>query len=185
MKKVIPILFHFLISTYFVSAYTDTLIVRKEYKMERAAKSPKIDGILDDETWRNVAVISDFKQNFPYYGNKVTQQMEVKMVYDNTAIYIAAMLYDTAPDSIAHQLGNRDDNLNADIFRIVFDTYNKEQDAFDFSVTASGVQLDSRFSDPLYNAVWESAAKLNNKGWCVEMKIPFSALRFPKSDMQL
>ena len=168
-----------------MSAASDSVIVRKEYKMERAIKSPKIDGTLDDETWKTVAVVSDFKQNFPYYGKEVTQRTEVKMVYDNTAIYIAAMLYDTAPDSIAHQLGNRDDNLNADIFRIVFDTYNKEQDAFDFSVTASGVQLDSRFSDVLYNAVWESAVKISDKGWCVEIKIPFSALRFPKSDVQL
>lgn len=185
MKKALLIVYTLFISTPYIYAGGDTLINRKEYTIERAEKSPKIDGINDDEAWKNVTVINDFKQNFPYFGKAVTQRTEVKMIYDNAAIYITAMLYDSAPDSIAHQLGNRDDYVNADIFRIVFDTYNKEQDAFDFSVTASGVQLDSRFSDYLYNAVWESAVKINDKGWCVEMKIPYSAFRFPNTDVQL
>ncbi len=183
MKKLL-LIYSVLFSCQFVIADNDSVVIRKEYTIERAVKSPKIDGVLNDDAWKDVKVISDFKQFFPYYDNAASQKTEVKMVYDNTAIYVSAMLYDTSPDSIAHQLGNRDDQLNADIFQVAFDTYNKEQDAFVFSVTASGVQGDIRFSDMLYNAVWESAVKITDKGWCVEMKIPFSALRFPKSDIQ-
>lgn len=168
----------------FALAQNDTIPTRKEYFTTRAVKTPKIDGLLDDETWKNVQAVSDFKQNFPNYNAEPTQKTEVKIVYDNTAIYIAAMLYDKSPDSIAKQLGNRDDYLNADNFRVVFDTYNTEQDAFDLSVTASGVQNDSRFSDYLYNAVWESSVKLHPEGWSVEIKIPFSALRFPNTSTQ-
>ncbi len=169
----------------FSFAQNDTVPTRKEYFTTRTLKTPKIDGMLDDETWQNVQAISDFKQNFPNYGAEPTQQTEVKIVYDNTAIYVAAVLYDKSPDSIAKQLGNRDDQLNSDNFRLVFDTYNTEQDAFDLIVTASGVQTDSRFSDYLYNAVWESAVKITDKGWTVEIKIPFSALRFPNVDKQV
>ncbi len=185
MKIFVPILYLCVVGVLNAGAISDTASTKKQYNIERAVFAPKIDGLLDDKTWERVPFIDDFKQNFPYFGKPVSQRTEVKIVYDNTALYIAAMLYDNSPDSIARQLGNRDDALNADVFRIVFDTYNKEQDAFDFSVTASGVQLDSRFSDMLYNAVWESAVKISDKGWAVEIRIPYSALRFPKMEQQL
>ncbi|MDF2436465.1 MAG: hypothetical protein K0Q95_841 [Bacteroidota bacterium] len=168
-----------------LQAQKDSLIARKDYEITRATKTPRIDGILDDATWENANVLGNFSQNYPREKAPVSQKTEVKLVYDNTAIYIAAKLFDTAPDSIRRQLGNRDDNLNADIFRIVFDTYNTQQDAFDFSVTASGVQLDSKFSDGQYNAVWESAVKINEDAWIVEIKIPYSALRFPSAEKQI
>ena len=179
MKNPLYIALVLLFFSQFSIAQNDSIPKRKEYVTTRAIKTPKIDGLLDDETWKTATMISDFKQNFPVYDVEPTQTTNVQIVYDNTAIYIAAFLYDSCSDSICKQLGNRDDYLNADNFRIVFDTYNTEQDAFDLSVTASGVQSDSRFSDYLYNAVWESAVKLYPTGWSVEMKIPFSALRFP------
>lgn len=168
-----------------VFAQKDSLIKRKDYQITRATKTPHIDGVLDDATWENANIIDNFSQNYPRENGPVTQRTEVKMVYDNTALYIAANLFDTSPDSIMKQLGNRDDDVRADLFRIVFDTYNTQQDAFDFTVTASEVQQDSKFSDPLYNAVWESAVKINKDGWSVEIKIPYSALRFPNEEKQI
>ncbi|NTW32468.1 MAG: carbohydrate binding family 9 domain-containing protein, partial [Bacteroidetes bacterium] len=104
--------------------------------------------------------------------------------YNDNFIYVSAMLYDSAPDSIFHELGSRDDeSINADIFYIGFDTYNR-LDAYVFSVTASGVQSEVKDSDPTYDAVWESAVKINEKGWAVEMKIPYSAIRFPSIPKQ-
>lgn len=166
-------------------AQNDSIIVRKEYFCERSEKTPRIDGILDDEAWKNVKATDDFKQSNPTYDLPVVNKTSVKIIYDNTAIYIAAQLYDSSPDSIARQLGNRDDFLNADAFRIVFDTYNTEQDGFVFIVHASGVQSDGKFSDELHNSVWESDVKINKEGWAVEMKIPYSALRFPNVDEQI
>jgi hypothetical protein len=183
MKKLLLfLLFTFTLQIFF--AQNDT-IKRKEYEIVRATQTPKIDGVLDDPAWANANVINAFLQNYPVEKAPASQQTEVKLVYDNTALYIAAKLYDTAPDSIRKQLGNRDDDLNADVFRIVFDTYNTQQDAFDFSVTASGVQLDTKFSDVDYNAVWESSVKIDTDGWNVEMKIPYSAIRFPNSEKQI
>jgi len=184
MKRALRLVIILLLLNQFAIAQNDSVPKRKEYTTTRALKTPKIDGLLDDETWKTAPLISDFKQNFPIYDVEPTQSTHVQIVYDNTAIYIAAFLYDSCADSICKQLGNRDDYLNADNFRVVFDTYNTEQDAFDFSVTASGVQSDSRFSDYLYNAVWESAVKLHPEGWSVEIKIPYSALRFPSTNIQ-
>ena len=151
----------------------------------RISEPPKIDGMLDDAAWLGVEPVSDFIMSRPDEGGKPTQATEVRVLYDNRAIYVGAMLYDTRPDSILHELGSRDDqDLNADVFRFVVDPYNLRQDAFDFGVNAAGVQADSKFSDFTFNAVWKSAAKINDKGWCVEMEIPLSAIRFPKKPVQ-
>ena len=157
-------------------------IVRKEYITSFAKSTPKIDGELNDEAWKDVPVLSDFTVAYPIFNTSASQKTEVKLIYDHNAIYISAKLFDTSPDSIAKQLGARDNELNADNFRLVFDTYNTQQDAFEFSVTASGVQMDSRFSDGNYSAVWDSKTKINPDGWTVEISIPYSALRFPNSN---
>lgn len=158
----------------------DTVIVRKEYNTVRASSTIKIDGVLDDEAWKTVPVADGFRQNNPVEGAPVTFETEARITYDNIGIYIAGMMYDRAPDSITRQMGVRDDfSIVADGFRVVFDTYNTQQDAFDFAVLSSGVQLDSRFSDFNYNAVWRSAVQIVDNGWSVEILIPWSALRFP------
>src|SRR5688572_13748827 len=160
----------------------DTL---KSYTASRISSIIKIDGDLGDEAWNSVMPASDFVMSQPVEGGVPVQKTEFRIVYDNYAVYVGAMMYDTHPDSILHELGFRDDdNLNADKFRFVFDPYNTRQDAYDFGVYASGVQMDSRFSDYTYDAVWESSVKITDKGWCAEIKIPYSAIRFPRKDVQ-
>src|ERR1041385_3891749 len=151
----------------------------------RISHPPKIDGALDDVSWREAMPVSDFVMSRPDEGGKPTQKTEVRVLYDNRAVYVGAMMYDSHPDSILHELGNRDDgDLNADAFRFVVDPYNLRQDAFDFQVNAAGVQADSKFSDNTFNAVWASAVKITAQGWSVEMEIPLSAIRFPKKPVQ-
>lgn len=145
---------------------------------------PRIDGQLNDDTWITSQSIEQFAQYTPNYHQSPTQRTSVKIVYDNHAIYIAAQMHDTAPDSILKQLGNRDDGLNADYFGIRFDTYNNQQDCYTFEVFASGVQKDWRLQDWSYNGVWRSATQITDQGWNVEIKIPFSAFRFPPLKIQ-
>lgn len=168
----------------FAGAEKDTVIIRRTMEAIRVSVKPKIDGVLDDEAWKNAPIASGFEQNSPTEKAPISFPTEVRITYDNTAIYIGAMCYDPNPDSIKKQLGLRDDALNADNFRVVFDTYNTQQDAFDFTVTASGVQSDSRFTDLNFNAVWSSNVQILENGWSVEMEIPWSALRFPSKAEQ-
>ena len=102
---------------------------------QRAYQAPDIDGNLNDRAWERAQVVSDFKQYSPDYGNIPRQKTEVRIVYDNRAVYIGAIMYDSAPDSILRQLGTRDAGLNADYFGIAFDTYNNQQDAYVFEVS--------------------------------------------------
>ena len=151
----------------------------------RTQAEPKIDGILEEEIWSKAKPASGFTMSRPSEGGTASQISEVRVLYDNRAVYIGAMLFDNHPDSILHELGSRDeDDLNADLFRFVVDPYNLRQDAFDFGVNAAGVQQDRKFSDETFNAVWSSAVRINDKGWCVEMEIPLSAIRFPKKNIQ-
>lgn len=195
MKKIILLLF--CISLYKINASAQKASepdTTKKYSATRINVSPKIDGVLDDEVWKTVGTADDFIMSRPTEGGVPTQKTEFRIGYDNTAVYVAAMMYDTAPDSILHELGLRDGkdpsnnskgvDLNADYFRFVIDPYNLRQDAYDFGVYASGVQADSKFTDATFDAVWESAVKINSRGWVVELKIPYSALRFPKKPVQ-
>ena len=140
---------------------------------------------MQEESWAYAQIATDFVERDPTEGEKPPYKTEVRLLFDDNNIYILAYCYDAHPDSILTQLGERDDRLNADFFKVSFDTYNKLLDAYSFSVTASGVQSDSRISDSQFNAVWDSAVQIVEDGWIAEIKIPYYALRFPKADKQI
>lgn len=154
----------------------------------RTSVSPKIDGNLNDTCWQNSQAAKDFIQRDLYPGLPSVQKAEVKFLYDDDAIYIGAHLYDSSPDSILRELSTRDNEANADLFGLFLDTYNDDINAYGFFVTAAGTQIDARYSsegqDFSWNAVWMSAVKINNTGWSIELKIPYSALRFSKKEIQ-
>lgn len=146
--------------------------------------APNIDGVLNDDCWKLAQTQKNFKQYSPFHGREPSQKTEVQILYNNKGIYIAATCFDSAPDSILRQLGDRDENLNSDLFSILIDPYANNQDAYVFEVFASGPQSDQRFNDDNYNAVWKSATQINENGWVAEIMIPYSALRFPKKEVQ-
>lgn len=150
----------------------------------RTTEKINIDGFAKEASWKNADVATGFIERNPSEGNAPQQKTEVNILFDDNAIYVLGYCFDSSPDSILTQLGERDDQLNADLFTVSFDTYNKMLDAFSFSVSASGVQSDVRISDDSFNAVWESAVQIVEDGWIVEIKIPYYAIRFPKGDKQ-
>lgn len=178
MKKALLLIFVFACAFNFSGAQ-DTV---RTYRSIRIATPPRIDGVLDEPEWMATPVMSEFFQFLPNEGTAPDHPIEVRIIYDDHAIYVAAMMYDSAPDSILREMSPRDgDDVNADYFRICLDPYYKHQDAYFFGVFASGVQFDYKESDYTFSAVWESAVKINDKGWVAEMAIPYSAIRFPKT----
>ncbi len=151
---------------------------------QRTDLAPQIDGVLEPQIWGMAEAIEDFVQFDPVYAGQPSQRTVVYILYDDQFIYVGAQLYDANPDSILQQLGKRDESLNADAFGIRLDTYNNQLDAYTYEVSASGVQRDFRHQDRTYDGVWDSAVKIHDEGWTVEMRIPYSALRFPVSDCQ-
>jgi hypothetical protein len=160
-----------------------------QYEATKITTAIKIDGKIDELAWKNIPIISELTTAFPEYGKPSPNKTEVKITYDNTAFYVAAILYDDVKN-IRKQLSQRDviDRQDADNFSIGFDTYLDKQNGFLFTVTAAGVQGDAKLSnnntDRSWDAVWESAISTFENGWIVEMKIPLSAIRFPKKEKQ-
>ena len=157
----------------------------KDVSASRTSEKITIDGQGIEDDWSNAHVATDFLELNPTEGKRPRFKTEVKILFDDNNIYVLGYCFDSNPDSILTQLGERDDDLNADLFSISFDTYNQKLDAFTFSVYASGVQSDSRISDPAFNAVWESEVAIVEDGWIAEIKIPYYAIRFPKANKQI
>lgn len=162
----------------------------------KAIQSIKIDGVLNDEAWKNAPVATDFIQNFPTYGIAASTKTEVRILYDNAAIYIGAFLHDD-PALMRKQITARDGEQRQDVdyFSVFFDTYNDEQNGFQFLVTPSNVQTDAKlnansnytfgdFGDKSWDAVWQSKTTIKEDGWVVEMRIPYISLRFAKKESQ-
>ena len=165
---------------------------QKVIKAIKNGKPPKINGKLTEKTWDKAVSASNFTQYRPYNGEDASFESEVKIIYDDEAIYFGAKLYDPHPDSIFTELGNRDfrgikghgaSRLNADIFSILLSPYNDGVNMIEFSVSASGVQSDvkhiGRQTDYNWDAVWCSSVRVTDYGWVAEVKIPYAALRFP------
>lgn len=162
---------------------------RRQMSAVRTVQAPVIDGVLDEAMWMSAEPATDFIQRDPRPGVPASQRTEVRVVYDDAAIYVGAMCYDVSGDSVLHELTQRDNEGNADLFGFVLDTYNDDINAYGFFLNAAGVQLDGRYSadgqDMKWNAVWEGATTITDKGWIAEFKIPYSAIRFGKKEEQV
>ncbi|CAM1364320.1 Carbohydrate family 9 binding domain-like [Tenacibaculum sediminilitoris] len=164
---------------------------RKRIEATRIDSAPKIDGILNDDIWSNVPIAKDFVMMRPDNGKKEpnTHTTEVKLVYDNDAIYISALMHDPEPSKIPAEFTNRDNFGNSDFFMVMINPIDDGQNPVMFIVTAAGTQIDSKVSNKFnedynWSAVWESAHKITKDGWVVEMKIPYRALRFANKPVQ-
>ena len=124
-------------------------VEKKVYNILKVSEKPKIDGVINDLVWKNKSVANNFTQFKPNNGllERPMQKTEVKICYDDQNLYFAALMYDNAPDSILKELCKRDDdNKNNDRFTIVIDPFNNTQVEYNFTITASGVQIDKKMS---------------------------------------
>jgi hypothetical protein len=178
-----------------LSLFMYTGLLKAQPKITQALKvsqAPRIDGSLDDSAWQHAPVAVDFITNTPEFGKPATVKTTVRVVYDNTSIYIGAYLYDD-PAAIRRQFTTRDNlqRANVDYFAVFLDTYKDRQNAFQFLVTARNVQTDARVSanytgedgaygDVSWDAVWDSKVSFRADGWTVEMRIPLFSIRFSR-----
>ena len=164
---------------------------KKEIEANRISNPPKIDGVLDDDIWKSISGVSDFKMFEPGNEGLISQEYQtiIKMAYDDNAIYIAAYMFDPNPDKILRQLSQRDEVfVQADLFYIALNTLNDGINETRFYVTSAGTIGDSKSSqneeDFNYNVVFDCKTSIDNKGWYAEYKIPYNALRFPEIEIQ-
>ena len=166
---------------------------RKSLPASRTETPPKIDGVLNDAAWEDAEPASGFFQYEPHNDRSASYETFVRVLYDDHYLYIGARMLDPEPDKILTEMSLRDgdENLNADKFWIDINPFNDGIYGYSFRVSASGVQTDVNIShgtgrrgDLSWDAVWMSATSITDEGWEVEMKIPYSALRFSTADIQ-
>jgi hypothetical protein len=167
---------------------TSGLNAQRVYETVKKKQAPKIDGSPTEDVWKDLNIADDFTTHRPIYGESSRFKSKVKLYYDDEAVYISGELYDPTPDSVSYTLSNRDNYGNADWFSVTIDPFGNEVNAFTFGVTSAGVEIDilefTTSTDKSWNAVWKSATQKTEYGWSFEMKLPFSALRFPNRDVQ-
>ncbi len=178
-------LYVFLLTSLIISGYTYAADPPKKLQAQRLNGTIKIDGVPDDAAWKDAPLATNFGEWRPNFGalEHYTNRTEIRILYDNSAIYIAGYCHEQTRDSVSHELAGRDQVGSNDFVGIIFDTYYDKINASGFYVMASGEQYDAKYSntngeDGTWNAVWQSETKIVADGWTFEMKIPYSALRF-------
>ena len=165
-------------------------IPKRIYTTKYLEKVPVIDGDISDEGWNAVDWSSDFTQKDPDEGKAPTYQTKFKVMYDAKYLYIAIRAFDDEPELIQRRLSRRD-GFAGDRVNVIIDSYHDKRTAFVFTTTAAGVKGEEFASqngqnwDDSWNPIWYTNAKVDDKGWTAEMKIPFSQLRFGKAKEQI
>lgn len=154
-----------------------------------------VDGRLDEPAWQRAAPITDFRQFQPDEGEPASLPMEVRILFDDAAIYIGARM--TQPGGVAAPLARRDQLLDAsgdngsfnslttDKLVVNLDPYRNRNDNAWFEVNPAGVKGDQFNGDDSWDPIWEAAAQSDTEGWTAEMRIPFSQLRFSRDEAQV
>ena len=153
-----------------------------------------IDGRLDEAAWAAAVPITELSQSAPDEGKPASERTEIRILYDASAIYIGARMYDSqGAKGVRSALARRDQlmNLNgnssltSDRIAFVFDTFRDKNSRTWFELNPDGVKGDHQNGDDSYDPVWEGAAKIDSLGWTAEFRIPYSQLRFSRDTQQV
>src|SRR5215210_1458068 len=125
-----------------------------------------IDGFINDSAWNRAPIATEFVEFRPNIGKKESDanKTEVRILYDNTAIYVAGFCHEGSRDSISTELVGRDVIASNDFVGVLFDTYHDKINGFGYYVTPLGEQYDAKYSanneDASWNSVYFSEAKI-------------------------
>ncbi|MBC8346206.1 MAG: carbohydrate binding family 9 domain-containing protein [Candidatus Marinimicrobia bacterium] len=157
------------------------------FEITQTSSSILIDGDFDDPGWENAAGTNYFLEIQPGDNIEPPDETEVKLTYDKDNLYVAFMAYSN-PDEIRASFQKRDQAWGDDFVAIVIDTYGDANSAIMIGANPYGIQMDAmnkgNDDDPSFDIIYESKGKITDKGFQVEMAIPFSSLSFPKKDVQ-
>ena len=156
-----------------------------------------VDGKLDEGAWAAATPITELRQTRPTEGAAATLATEIRILYDDDALYIGARMTEPmgaagirAPLARRDQLlaanGNNGsfNSLTTDKIAVVLDPYHNHLDEIWFEINPAGVRGDQYNGDPSWDPVWEGATQVTAEGWTAEIRIPYSQLRFSSQPVQ-
>ncbi|MEO7135112.1 MAG: DUF5916 domain-containing protein [Vicinamibacterales bacterium] len=166
---------------------------RKERRLpaKRAQGPITLDGRLDELSWAGAPLANKFVQNDPREGEPATYDTEVRMLYDDRALYIGVFAKDPEPGSIIVNELRKDFNTGtADGFQVVIDTFHDERNGYQFAINPSGAKWDSQMSNEgrdqnqNWDGIWDVGTRIGEDGWYAEIEIPFKTLKFGPDGLQ-
>jgi hypothetical protein len=147
-----------------------------------------IDGRLAESAWQAAQPITELHQQSPDEGRPPSERTEIRILFDESALYVGARMFDAAgANGVRKQLVRRDQLLDdnaSDKIAIVLDPYHDRQTRVWFELNPLGVKGDHLNGDRSFDPVWEGAASIDSLGWSAEFRIPLSQLRFPRDSVQ-
>ncbi|WP_170827481.1 carbohydrate binding family 9 domain-containing protein [Roseivirga sp. 4D4] len=162
-----------------------TLTVKAQVKSVKADVPPEIDGVLDDDIWKQSPQVSGFKTFVPDFGKDIPYNTIAYVAHDSENLYFAIKCFDE-PNLIKTSIAARDRIRADDWICINLDTFNGGQSLLGLYVNPNGIQMDTQFAagseDIGVDLIWYSAAKIDNEGYSVEIKIPFKSIRYSDDD---
>jgi hypothetical protein len=171
---------------------TDSSHVSARPRMQAAERTTPItlDGHLDESAWAASTPATAFRQSEPNEGLPATQPTEVRILYDDAALYIGARMFDSlGARGVRTYLTRRDQQEDGDYLEIIFDTFHDHTGRTVFQINPSGVKTDagqaSSNADPSWDPIWEAATSIDSLGWTAEIRIPFAQLRFSRETAQM
>ncbi len=151
----------------------------------RTSEAMALDGLFDERTWGQAESSTDFRQREPAQGEPATERTEIRLVYDDKALYIGIICRDSSPSLIVSKEMRRDGEIEADdSVSIIIDTYLDHRNAYYFAVNANGARKDALVTDEGedsnvdWNGVWDVRTRVTEEGWQAEIMVPFDTLRF-------
>jgi hypothetical protein len=150
----------------------------------RTGVSPVIDGVPGEPEWSAARPATDFTQRDPEDGKPASEASEIRVLYDNQALYFGCRYYDSEPSGIVSRLARRDNETESDMASIRIDSFHDSRTAFEFTFNVSGVKVDiiqyddGDREDDSWDAVWDVQTRITDEGWEAEIRIPFSVLRY-------
>ena len=157
---------------------------RPVLRSHRMQQAPVIDGVLDDDAWREGPLeTGEWLSYNPLHGNKIPQQTKVWIAHDSDYLYFAFQCDDPEPGRIKTSITRRDNIWADDWVGLSLDALGTGQLSYHLIVNPSGVQLDmlnsaSGNEDQSPDYVWDSAGKRNQTGYAVEIRLPLQTIRF-------
>jgi hypothetical protein len=157
----------------------------------RATGEVRLDGVLDEPAWQNAPMATHFVQNDPREGQPATFDTEVRVLYDDAALYLGVFARDDEPGRIIVNDIKKDFNTGtSDGFRVILDTFHDGRNGYVFATNPAGAKWDSqtsnegRESNANWDGIWDVAARIGETGWFAEIRIPFRTLKFTSAELQ-
>ncbi len=156
----------------------------------RLTSSPALDGALSEDVWRQPASIRRLTQSDPVEGAAPSESTWIWVAYDDDALYVAARMWDTHPESLVVRLARRDLVVASDRLTIYLDPLHDHRSGCYFSVNAAGVMSDGLlyndgWQDEYWDGVWLGRARRDERGWTAEARLPFSQMRYRPGSEQV